>query len=139
MDTASQASVGKANLAHEARFAGTKACFIPFEKITNILRAMWPKKTAANVAYLTGVSERAVQFWLAGETRMSLENVVALLKTEAGYEILEAILGDDCRAEWWIVTRTAWDVRKMRKEIKKQEDRIAARRAQLDMIDQLQK
>lgn len=139
MDTASQASVGKANRPPEARFAGTKPRFIAFEKIINVLRTMWPKKTAANVAYLTGVSERAVQFWLAGETRMSLENVVALLKTEAGYEILEAILGDDCKAEWWIVTRTAWDVRKMRKEIKNQEDRIAARRAQLDMIDQLQK
>lgn len=108
-------------------------------KIALILKAFWPVKTAAKVAFLTGSSERCVKFWLAGETRMSLENVVALLKTDAGYEILQAILGESCAAEWWLVTQTAQDVRKMRREIKKQEDRIATRKAQLDMIDQLSK
>jgi alpha/beta superfamily hydrolase len=123
----------------EADFAEKKRGYVSFERVANVIKYIWPKKTASNVAYLAGVSERAVQFWLAGETRMTLENVVALLRTEAGYEILEAILGDECDAEWWVVTQTAQDVRKMRKEIKKQEDRIAARRAQLDMIDQFKK
>lgn len=120
-------------------FPKSEADFTYLKRISAILKAFWPVKTAANVAFLTHVSERSVKFWLAGETRMSLENIVALLKTDAGFEILEAVLGPDCKAEWWLVTQTAQDVRKMRKEIKKQEDRIALRRAQIDMIDQLTK
>lgn len=115
------------------------ADFTRLKRISAILKAYWPTKTASKVAYITGVSERCVKFWLAGETRMSLENVAALLKTEAGYDLLEAVLGSDCKAEWWLVTQTAQDVRKMRREIKKQEDQIALRRAQIDMIDQLKK
>jgi hypothetical protein len=122
------------------RFCTKSAISFPaFEKFIRILRATWPHKTAAHVAHLTGTSERTVKFWLAGTTRMSVDAVVALLKTEAGYEILEAIMSDGCEAEWWLVTQTAQDVRKMRREIKKQENRIAQRRAQLDMIDQLNK
>jgi len=139
MGRASQISAKAANQGGEADFGEKKRGYVAFERVANVIKYIWPKKTASNVAFLAGVSERAVQFWLAGETRMTLENVVALLRTEAGYEILEAILGDDCKAEWWVVTQTAQDVRKMRKEIKKQEDRIAARRAQLDMIDQFKK
>ncbi len=111
---------------------------VAFENCMKVLRAAWPKKTASYVAHLTGTNERAVQFWLAGNTRMSMDAVVALLRTDAGYDILESVMGD-CKAEWWLVTQTAQDVRKMRKEIQKQEDRIAHRRAQLDLIDQLKK
>jgi hypothetical protein len=124
-----------------AKSGGEKDCpksaigITHLRKISTILRAFWPVKTVAKVAYLTGTSERCVKFWLAGETRMSLENVVALLKTEAGYEILQAILGDDCRAEWWIVTQSAQDIRKSRKAIKKEEARILATRAQLDLLE----
>jgi hypothetical protein len=122
--------------ADEANFVKNEEHFAIFKKIISVINATWPKKTPAHIAYLTGVSERAVQFWLAGTTRMSLDNVAALMKTDAGYEILQAIMGD-CKAEWWLVTQTAQDVRKMRRDIKKQQDRIALRSAQLDMIDQL--
>lgn len=113
----------------------SEADFTTMRKISLVLRAFWPVKTSAKVAYLAGVSERSVKFWLAGETRMSLEHVVALLKTDAGYAILEAVLGDT-KVEWWLVTRAAQDVRKSRKAIKREQDRIAAMRAQLDMLDQ---
>lgn len=109
--------------------------FTHLRRISLILKAFWPIKTASKVAYLTNVSERSVKFWLAGETRMSLENVIALLKTEAGFEILEAVLGKDCKAEWWLVTQSAQNIRRSRKAIKKEEERIAAMRAQLDLLD----
>lgn len=123
-----------ANRPTVVHFPHCEADFTTYRKISLILRAFWPVKTAAKVAYLTGVSERSVKFWLAGETRMSLEHVVALLKTDAGYEILEAVLGDT-KIEWWMVTRAAQNVRKSRKAIKREEDRIAKARAQLDLLD----
>ena len=66
---------------------------------------------------------------------MSMDAVVALLRTEAGYDLLEAVLGDDCKAEWWLVTRSAQDIRKSRKAIKREQARIAATRAQLDLLE----
>lgn len=127
--------------AKNAKLPGEKFCtknavsFRAFENLVRVIRAAWPKKTAAYVAHLTGTNERTAQFWLAGNTRMSFDAVVALLRTEAGYEILDAVMGDDCKAEWWLVTRSAQNIRKSRKAIKREEDRIAATRAQLDFLD----
>jgi hypothetical protein len=110
--------------------------FTSVKRIALILKAFWPVKTAANVAYVANVSERSVKHWLAGETRMSLENIVALLKTDAGFEILEAVLGKDCKAEWWVVTQSAQNIRKSRKAIKREQERIEQTRAQLDLLDE---
>lgn len=124
-----------------SKTGGEKYCtksavsFRAFENLVRVIRAAWPKKTAACVAHLTGTNERTVQFWLAGNTRMSFDAVVALLKTEAGYDILNAIMDNDCKAEWWLVTQTAQDIRKSRKAIKREQERIAATRAQLDLLD----
>lgn len=135
MSVVSITTAKKAKNAGEASFATNEDRFAIFKKIISVINATWPKKTPAHVAHLTGVSERAVQFWLAGTTRMSLDHVAALMRTDAGYEILEAIMGD-CKAEWWIVTQSAHSVRKSRKAIKKEQERIAATRAQLDLLDQ---
>lgn len=124
-----------------AKAGGEKYCtksaisFAAFDKFLKVIRAAWPQKTAAHVAHITGTSERTVQFWLAGSTRMSIDAVVALLRTEAGYEILNAVMGDDCKVEWWLVTQSAQDIRKSRKAIKREQERIAVTRAQLDLLD----
>jgi hypothetical protein len=123
----------------EPRFADTKRGSDVYSQIVGIIRRAWPRKTSAHVAYVTGASERSVQFWLAGETKMSLQQVIALLKTDVGFDILEAIMEDGCKAEWWVVAQVAQNVRRSRKAIEKEEIRIAASRAQLDMIDQIKK
>lgn len=133
--TSSARTAEPANRVSVVRFPHSESDFTIFRNISAVLKAFWPVKTAAKVAYLAGVSERSVKFWLAGETRMSLEHVVALLKTDAGFEILKAVLGDT-KVEWWLVTQAAQDVRKSRKAIKKEQERIAAMRAQLELLDQ---
>lgn len=115
--------------AGEASFAKSEERFGLFEKIVSVIRRAWPKKTAAHVSFLTGVSERAVQFWLAGETRMTLEHVAALLKTEEGYAILAAIMGS-AKPEWWLDTMTAAELRASRK-IQRAEQRRTARLREL--------
>lgn len=138
-------SVISLSAAKNAKAGGEKYCtksaisFAAFDKFLNVIKRAWPRKTEAHVAHLTGASERAVQYWLAGKTRMSIDAVVALLKTEAGYDILEAIMDDGCKAEWWLVTKVAQDVRRSRKAIRKEQERIAASAAQLDLIDDLKK
>jgi hypothetical protein len=126
--------------AKNAKSGGEKYCtksaisFAAFDKMISVIKRAWPRKTAAHVAHLTGTSERTVQFWLAGQTRMSIDATVALLRTDAGFEILDAVLGD-CRAEWWLVTKAAQDVRRSRKAIKREQERIAQTRAQHELLD----
>lgn len=97
-----------------AAFVKNEERFGIFLAVTNAINKLWPKKTTAHVSFLTGVSERSVQFWLAGETRMSLEHAAALMRTDEGYLILKAIMGD-CKAEWWIDTMMAAELRESRK------------------------
>lgn len=121
----------------EVAFVKSEARFVAFDKIINVIKRAWPKKTAAHVSFLTGVSERAVQFWLAGETRMTLEHVAALLKTEEGYAILTAIMGD-CKAEWWLDTVTAAELRSSRKAMRAEQrrtEKLRAMRAQREMYE----
>lgn len=121
----------------EVNFVKTEVRFAVFEKIVSVIKATWPRKTTAHVSYLTGVSERSVQFWLAGETRMTLEHVAALLKTDEGYAILNAIMGD-CRAQWWLDTMTAAELRASRKALRieqRRTDRLKEMRAQREMYE----
>jgi hypothetical protein len=100
-----------------------------FDKIVSVISARWPIKTPACVHHLTGVSERAVQFWLAKTTGLSLENVIALLRTEIGFEILEAVMSD-CQEEWWLTTKVEHGLRQARRAIKEQQKRIDELRGQ---------
>jgi hypothetical protein len=128
----------KANSVAVAPFAKNEELFGIFEKILNVLMARWPKKTAACVHHEIGVSERAVQFWFARQTGLSLENVIALLRSDEGYEILKALMGNS-QAEWWLTTQNAHDLRKTRREIaaaQRRIDALKARQSQIDLFDQ---
>lgn len=45
----------------------------------DVARLLWPRKTAAHVAALVGCSERAAEFYLAGEREWSGDAVTALV------------------------------------------------------------
>lgn len=128
----------KANRVAVAPFAKNEALFAIFDKIVSVIKETWPKKTPQHVHHCTGVSERAVQFWLARETGLSLENVIALLRTEAGYGILDAIMGDS-QVEWWITTKNAHELRITRRQIAEAQRRLDAIKAgqrQIDLFEQ---
>lgn len=127
----------KANRVAVAPFVKNEELFGVFEKIVNVLIAWWPKKTAACVAHVAHVSERAVQFWLARQTGLSLENVIALLRSDAGFEILEAIMGDS-KSEWWLDTKVAAELRASRKLMRIEQRRTARLkelRAQRELLE----
>ena len=102
-------------------------------RIVLALKEIFPKKTVQHASFVTGADERTVKFWLAGTTRMSVESVGALLRSDEGYAILAAIMGE-AKPAWWVATQLAHSIRSQRAAIKKQEERTAALRAQLDLI-----
>ncbi len=137
MGVVSLISAKSAKTRAEDGFTKREVDFTLFKKISNVLRDTWPKKTAAHVSYLTGVSERAVKFWLAGETRMTVEHVSALLKTEEGYAILKAIMGE-AKPAWWVDTMTAAELRESRKAMRAEQrrtQRLKELRTQREMFE----
>jgi hypothetical protein len=51
----------------------------PFPAFVIAARALWPRKTAAHLAALSGVSERAAKFWLAGDRDPSPEAFMSIM------------------------------------------------------------
>lgn len=134
MGTFSTTTSKNAKSVGEAVFAKPKSGSDFCGQIVEIIKRAWPRKTAAHVAYVAGVSERSVQFWLAGETRMSLDNVAALLKTDAGYDILAAIMGD-AKPAWWVNTQLAQGIRESKRAVAREMKRTANLRALQDQIN----
>jgi hypothetical protein len=128
----------KANSAAAIPFSKNEKSCSGFLQIINAIKAAWPNKTVAYVSHLTGASERAVHFWLAGSTRMSVDAIGALLRTPEGFLVLTAIMGD-CNEEWWVEARLAEGVRQSRRAIKEQQKRIDALRALQSQIDLFEK
>lgn len=89
-----------------------------------VARALWPVKTAQNLAHKTQVSERAASFWLAGKYDMSLDAARALLRSEDGYAFPVALMGD-CDARWWQRVKLRYDSGKLKREIAAQQKHLA--------------
>jgi hypothetical protein len=49
-------------------------------RFATAVRALWPRKTAAELAFRGKVSERAAKFWLSGERLPSHEILMAILR-----------------------------------------------------------
>jgi hypothetical protein len=47
--------------------------------LADVARLLWPSKTAAHVAALVGCSERAAEFWLAGQREWSGDAIAAIV------------------------------------------------------------
>lgn len=104
-------------------------------RLADAIRVCWPRKTAQCVSHLTNTDERTVKFWLAGETRMSVESVGALLRSSEGFAILTAIMGD-AKPKWWLAAQSAQEIRTSRIAVKREQERIDRARAQLSLLDE---
>jgi hypothetical protein len=63
-------------------------------------RSLWPRKTAAELAELTGASLRTAERWLAGERALSTGALAALIRSERGLDFLVALMAD-AEPVWW--------------------------------------
>lgn len=63
----------------------------------------------------TGTGVRACEYWLARQTDMSAEALAALLRSDAGLEILEAIIGT-AKPAWWKGFAKTIEISRLRKD-----------------------
>lgn len=86
------------------------------DAVALVFAAIWPIKTSVELARRAGVSVRAAEYWLARRSNISADALASLLRSDAGLEVLEALIGDK-RPVWW-------------KAFKRQHEISALRRAQ---------
>ncbi len=75
--------------------------------VNRVLRAKFGRKTWASVALLLGIEERTARHRLAGTRHYDFWNVVRLLRSEIGFEILKALMGDPKHWPAWFKTCAA--------------------------------
>lgn len=84
----------------ESRFGKYRNKIRCFEAVTNVARRLWPVKTAANLAGRCEVGVRAAELWMEGRNDISADALVNLLRSDAGYVLLQELMqGADTR--WW--------------------------------------
>ena len=91
---------------------------------------LWPRKTAAELSLRTGTGVRACEYWLSRKTDMSADALAALLRSDAGLEILEAIVGD-AKPNWWKQFARTIELSRLRKGQAEAARRLA--RLELDL------
>lgn len=85
-----------------------------------VARSLWPSKTDAALSSKTGASDRLCRYWLANKYNLSADDLAALLRSDEGFQILEAIIGD-AKPVWWRAFKRA--VR--RAELRRQQAALA--------------
>lgn len=70
------------------------------DRVMQAARSLWPRKTAAELSVRTGTQMRGCEYWLARRSGMSADSLAALLRSDEGFQILEAIIGD-AKPVWW--------------------------------------
>lgn len=63
------------------------------------LRGCFGAKAALQIALRADADQRSAERWLAGHAEPNAENFCALLRSEAGGEVLAALMGED-REQW---------------------------------------
>lgn len=87
--------------------------------IRRVAQAIWPVKTATELAVRTGMSTRACEYWLEGRSGLSADALAKLLRSDAGMDFLEGLMGKD-RPAWWADFRRAADLGALRRDIERQ-------------------
>ena len=70
------------------------------DAVCDLARRLWPSKTAANLAGRAHISRRAAELWLEGRTEPGADALVNLLRSDAGFELLQSIM-EGSGTRWW--------------------------------------
>lgn len=114
-----------ANPADERRSVPTEQLFGHWDKIHDILRSIFPTKTAENLAAITNTSVRGWEYSLSQRRKISLESFLALLDTRHGPEILNAAL-EHSKQPWVRDFRRMWQLAELKDQQRKLQKRIDA-------------
>lgn len=91
--------------------------------VCGVARRLWPSKTAANIASRADISERAAKLWLEGRTEPGADALVQLLRSDAGFELLQQIMqGSGTR--WWREFERGVHIAELERRIEWQRDQL---------------
>jgi hypothetical protein len=98
--------------------------------VMRVAQGLWPRKTAAELSMRTGTGVRACEYWLSRKTAMSADALAELIRSDAGLEIIAAIIGD-ARPAWWKHFARTIELSRLRKA--QDESRRRLERLELDL------
>jgi len=91
--------------------------------VCGVARRLWPSKTAINLASRAEISERAAKLWLEGRTEPGADALVALLRSDIGFELLQDIMqGSGTR--WWRDFERGVQIAQLEERIEWQRDQL---------------
>ncbi|MEM1040872.1 MAG: hypothetical protein AAGI12_15535 [Pseudomonadota bacterium] len=100
------------------------------EAICAAARHMWPSKTAINLASRAGVTRRAAELWLSGDNEISGEAQANLLRSDAGFPFMQAIMGG-ADTRWWRDFERSARLREIEQRIEWQTEQLANLKAEI--------
>lgn len=84
-----------------------------------LFRALWPFKTAAQLAGTARISRRKAEYILAGARSLSGDDVASLLRSEHGADVLKHLMAG-ARPTWWRDMRRQIELSDLRKRQEEQ-------------------
>lgn len=85
---------------NDSEFSDMDVSSAGFAYFSDMLRKLFPGKTAAIVHYLTGISERHAYRLAGGASQPSGEAVIRFLRSSEGGRVLDYVMAG-CKALWW--------------------------------------
>lgn len=131
MTTPSPVTAVSANSGTASPCSGMEASRQTNSIVMRVARSLWPSKTALELARYTEASERLCRYWLANRYSLAADDLAALLRTDHGLHVLEAVMGD-AKPKWWRRFRRASRLAALRQEQAEQLKKIEQLELELD-------
>lgn len=84
----------------DSGFKGRRSRIRCVDAVCEMARRLWPSKTAINLSSRAEISKRAAELWLEGRTEPGADALVNLLRSDAGFALLQSIM-EGSGTRWW--------------------------------------
>lgn len=68
--------------------------------VMRAVHSLWPSKPDMALAAKTKRSDRLCRYWIENKYSLGADDLVMLLRTDEGFQILESVIGDS-KPVWW--------------------------------------
>lgn len=115
---------GSLPLFPEKRFPNKRSWIRCSEAVVAVARRMWPSKTAANLSSRCEVGQRAAELWMEGRNDISADALVNLLRSDAGFELLQELM-QGSGTKWWRDFERGVRITEIENQMKWQADQLS--------------
>jgi hypothetical protein len=124
----------KATFGTEEHFGETRRELRLMREVMRVARSLWPQKTAAELAFRTGVSQRTAENWLSLSTGISGPALSALIASEEGIHFIEASILAQGKGlpVFWRRFKKRQETSQMKRDIRQLQMRLEKREADED-------